>query len=141
MPSDFYYWYLKHEDEMVCFLPLYLYDHSGLAMSTTPYSDPWDSGRVGYYYVSKEDAIEGGYDVKDIKSIQEKMIDEVSEYNSYLEGSYIKIEFSLYDFHILDEGTIYGKKEDMKTLLNNITMTYPEFSKSIDEYFEEAELF
>lgn len=35
-------------------LPLYLYDHSGLTMNTTGFSCPWDSGQVGYIYVTKE---------------------------------------------------------------------------------------
>jgi hypothetical protein len=38
--------------------PLYLYDHSGITMSTSdeyPYNDRWDAGCVGYAYVSKAD--------------------------------------------------------------------------------------
>ena len=39
-----------------------LYDHSGLAMSTESFSGraphaEWDSGQVGWIYVSKEDAL------------------------------------------------------------------------------------
>jgi hypothetical protein len=33
-------------------LPLYLYDHSGITMSTGAFSCPWDSGQVGFIYVS-----------------------------------------------------------------------------------------
>jgi len=36
-------------------LPLYLYDHSGITMSTAPFSCPWDSGQVGYIYASLDD--------------------------------------------------------------------------------------
>src|SRR4030042_1625044 len=35
-------------------LPLFLYDHSGITMSTKPFSCPWDSGQVGYIYVTRE---------------------------------------------------------------------------------------
>lgn len=35
-------------------LPLYLYDHSGITMKTTPFGDPWDSGQVGFIYITKE---------------------------------------------------------------------------------------
>lgn len=31
-------------------LPLYLYDHSGITMSTSPFSCRWDSGQVGWIY-------------------------------------------------------------------------------------------
>lgn len=40
--------------------PLYLYDHSGITMSTSheyPYNDRWDAGCVGYAYVSKADVL------------------------------------------------------------------------------------
>jgi len=39
-------------------LPLYLYDHSGITMSTGSFSCPWDSGQVGIIYVSRERAAE-----------------------------------------------------------------------------------
>jgi hypothetical protein len=40
----------------VIYLPLYLYDHSGITMSTTPFSCPWDSGQVGFIYITHKDA-------------------------------------------------------------------------------------
>tara|TARA_R110002124_G_scaffold132950_1_gene295543 strand:- start:33993 stop:34625 length:633 start_codon:yes stop_codon:yes gene_type:complete len=36
-------------------LPVYLYDHSGLAMNTTGFHCPWDSGQVGFIYVTLDD--------------------------------------------------------------------------------------
>jgi len=33
-------------------LPYYLYDHSGLTVSTAPFSCPWDSGMVGFIFCS-----------------------------------------------------------------------------------------
>jgi hypothetical protein len=36
-------------------LPLYLYDHSGISMSTSSLGCRWDSGMVGLIYVSLED--------------------------------------------------------------------------------------
>ena len=30
------------------YLPLYIYDHSGITMSTVGFSDTWDSGQVGW---------------------------------------------------------------------------------------------
>lgn len=43
-------------------LPLYLYDHSGITMSTSVFSCPWDSGQVGWIYASKQKFIdETGY--------------------------------------------------------------------------------
>lgn len=39
-------------------LDLYLYDHSGITMSTGAFSCPWDSGRVGFIYCSLKKAKE-----------------------------------------------------------------------------------
>jgi len=34
-------------------LPVYIYDHSGITLNTVGFSDPWDSGQVGWIYASK----------------------------------------------------------------------------------------
>ena len=39
-------------------LPLYLYDHSGITISTSPFSCPWDSGQVGFIVCSLKKAKE-----------------------------------------------------------------------------------
>ena len=79
--------YPKADDIM---LPLYLYDHSGLTISTTPFSCPWDSGKVGLIYVSREKAREE-YGVKRLSdkllsTVLYRLRDEVEEYDRYLRG-------------------------------------------------------
>ena len=34
--------------------PIYMYEHSGITISTKPFGDVWDSGQVGYIYTTKE---------------------------------------------------------------------------------------
>lgn len=47
----------------VVMLPLNLYDHGGITMSTGSFSCSWDSGKVGWIYATKERFIkETGYD-------------------------------------------------------------------------------
>lgn len=60
-PEDFKD-YIENEVGMdnVCMLPLTLYDHSGLSISTStewPYNCRWDSMRVGYAMIRKETAL------------------------------------------------------------------------------------
>ncbi len=76
--------------EAIIQMPLYLYDLSGLAVSTTPFHCAWDSGQIGWIYVTRA-AILKEYGVKRLTAaIREKvrnlMIAEVSEYNAYLSG-------------------------------------------------------
>lgn len=71
-------------------LPLYLYDHSGITMSTTPFSCPWDSGQVGFIYVPKDEVCKV-YGVDEVTDeLYEKVCDvfrsEVSVYDAYLRG-------------------------------------------------------
>jgi len=66
-------------DNVVC-LPLYLYDHSGITMNTTGFSCPWDSGQVGWIYVTKEKLRrETGYSDKELFSRDKHRIPEVGE--------------------------------------------------------------
>lgn len=72
------------------YLPLYLYDHSGITMSTTKFNDEWDSGQVGWIYVTKEQARKELGKKRLTKELQERIIDilknEVRTYDLYLTG-------------------------------------------------------
>jgi hypothetical protein len=78
------------ENNVGVILPLYLYDHSGITISTTPFSCGWDSGRIGFIYVSKEDVLKefGGKIVtKKLKEKAEGILKgEVETYDQYLRG-------------------------------------------------------
>lgn len=44
----------EDDEENYVYLPLYLFDHSGLSMNTIGYSCGWDSGQVGWIYARKD---------------------------------------------------------------------------------------
>jgi hypothetical protein len=75
------------------YLPLYLYDHSGITISyndTYPYNDPWDAGLVGYIYATNED-IRENWGIKKATMKWQKQAyallkDIVDEYDQYLRG-------------------------------------------------------
>jgi hypothetical protein len=71
-------------------LPVFLYDNSGLAMNTIGFHCPWDSGQVGYIYVTLE-AVRKEFGVKRVtKARREKAEDilrgEIVSYDAYLGG-------------------------------------------------------
>ena len=80
----------KLVDKHFIILPLYLYDHSGITMNTSGFYCPWDSGQVGYIYVSKEDVRkEWGWKYlteKRIEKIRQILRTEVEIYDHYLTG-------------------------------------------------------
>jgi hypothetical protein len=106
--SDFDNWEdmerkLSKEHNVGVILPLYLYDHSGITISTSPFGCQWDSMKVGYILVSKE-TIRKGYEVKRItKSILDKVTNclkgEIETYDQYLTGQ-------VWKYTIMDEDEI-----------------------------------
>lgn len=86
-------------------LPLYLYDHSGLAMSVNRFFCPWDSGQVGYIYLSHEDAKKEYADDDDGTAIEKAtryLAGEVREYSAYLEGDVFGFTITDPDGEIID---------------------------------------
>lgn len=80
---------IKNEDVGVI-LPLYLYDHSGITMNTTGFHCPWDSGQVGFIFISKE-KMRKEYSKKRIsKQLKARIAgylrNEVGTYDQYLTG-------------------------------------------------------
>jgi hypothetical protein len=71
-------------------LPLFLYDHSGITMRTSPFSCPWDSGQVGFIYAEKEDIRKNWMRKRVTEKLREQarelLVAEVETYDQYLTG-------------------------------------------------------
>lgn len=63
--SEIYKYIIEKEKAAIC-IPIYMYDHSGITIKTTPFSCPWDSGQVGFIYVTKE-KIRDWYNISRVK--------------------------------------------------------------------------
>ena len=71
----------------VVFLPIYLLDHSCLVLSIEPFNDPWDSGQVGFIYVSNAKiAYEYGNDPLAVERALNYLRGEIETYSQYLNG-------------------------------------------------------
>ncbi len=78
---------IMRDHKPLAILPLYLLDHSGLSMSTKPFSCPWDSGLVGFIFVQKKDKLNLWGNRRLTKKRAEQILQhEVEEYNQYLQG-------------------------------------------------------
>ena len=80
--------------ELYIILPVYIYDHSGITINTTGFRCPWDSGQVGWVYVSKA-TLRKEYNWERISKAREKQIE-----------SYLKAQVETYDQYI--SGEVYG---------------------------------
>lgn len=84
-------WLAENAPKGSIVLPLYLYDHSGITMSTGSFGDPWDSGQVGYI-VATPDKIRECFMVKRItKKVRVRaeacLKGEVELYDHFLTGN------------------------------------------------------
>lgn len=132
--SDFENWeemeehLYKNEDAAVV-LPLFLYDHGGITISTGRFSCQWDSDQVGFIYMTKQVALEA-FQTKEgkpykilCKALRDKveacLKAEVEEYDQYLTGDVYgydvldsegNIEDSCYGFYGIDSVTEEAKR-------------------------------
>src|SRR4030042_1725974 len=83
-------------------LPVYMYDHSGVALSTVRegvFADQWDSGVLGFIFVSHK-TIREEFSLKHVSKkalakSREILVSEVEIYGYFLNGN-------VYDYDILD---------------------------------------
>jgi len=76
---------------------LYMYDHSGIALSLSSFNDPWDSGQVGFIIVSRAD-LEKEFNIPKDRELTQEEYDLVCEI--------INNEINMYEAYI--NGCVYG---------------------------------
>lgn len=115
---------LKKEKDVAVILPLYLYDHSGITMKTTPFSCRWDSGQVGFVIVTRK-AIRDNWMKKRvtkklIEHAERLALGEVETYDQYISGDVYRFEVEV-DGEITDScGGFYGSKFADNGILDHI---------------------
>ncbi|GGF91371.1 MULTISPECIES: hypothetical protein [Cysteiniphilum] len=82
---------LIKQHDIAIIKPIYLYDHSGITIDTTPFHCQLDSGQIGFVFVTK-DNLRSWFSKKrlsaqDLNYAQELLNKEISIYNAYLSGS------------------------------------------------------
>ena len=74
--------FLTENDDKLFYLPIYAYEHGGITIKTTPFNCPWDSGKVGYIYITRVETEEN-----DINDPYELLRQEVKSFDDYLQGN------------------------------------------------------
>lgn len=77
-------------DDSNIWLPVYMYDHSGITINTRGFSCPWDSGQVGIIYMPKAVAVANWGKKICTKAVAEKaracLRGEIETLDQYLRG-------------------------------------------------------
>lgn len=82
--------YLVKEENAEVILRIYMYDHSGVTIRTTPFSCGWDSGTIGVIVARREDILENFGKKRMSNKLRERVKEvlkaEVETYSQYMEG-------------------------------------------------------
>jgi hypothetical protein len=93
-------------DKVFLIKKLYLYDHSGITISTGRFSCPWDSGQVGFVWITDKVAKREGPHKKRTKKLEEwadrTLEGEVETYDQYLRGTVLA--FRVFELSVDDDG-------------------------------------
>lgn len=122
-------------------LPLYRYEHGGVAYNTTGFQCRWDSGQVGWVYLSKK-AVR---DIMGCKRVTNKMIDrcipqmisEVETFSKWANGECYG--WAVYDSDGNNEFSCGGYIGDPNDMIMDMFHDYSnEERKEIKELFDNA---
>lgn len=127
---------IRENNNVLALKPIYLYDHSGITVSTTPFNSHFDSMQVGLIYISQEDVENRG--VKEEHRTQENykkwLKQEVKTYDKYLTGDVWRFKLKTNDEgeELKDScGGFYGNdKESRENLFDHAGEDMEEFEKT-----------
>jgi hypothetical protein len=89
---------------IVAMLPVFAYIHSGVTIRCGAFADPWDSGQVGWIYVTKEALDKDGWaaDARDAETLEKLLRAEIKTYDDYLTGSVYGFQVLGLDGEVID---------------------------------------
>lgn len=123
--SDFDSWeemkqQIEQDYNVFMIKPLYLYDHSGITISTSPFGCQWDSGQVGWIFIDeKQWKLMMGEDMDRSEERLNSIIDsDVKTYDQYITGEVYRYE--LYEIETCSLGC------EHKTMIESCGSYYSE---------------
>ena len=119
---------LEALDEFYIFLPIWMCEHSGITISTShtgQYNDRWDSGQIGWIYISKKDAVKEWGNKLFTSAVEAKAV------------AYLQSDIKVYDDYLV--GNIFGYEiygpEDDEDSIDSVWGYYPEAKDRTGYYY------
>lgn len=100
-------WKLLEKHAQIIFMPLFLYDHSGITMNTCGYSCRWDSGQVGYIYTDRKTILDLNAYYRNKKGKLTKVTK-----NNWKKAAYLWMEGEVEEYDQYLTGEVYGIIEE-----------------------------
>ena len=129
------------DQDDVCGLPLWLYDHSGISISTGRVC-PWDSSLVGLIFVEKDFFIEHTCITNEEnwkKEAKGMLEDKIEVYNYFLQGNVYM--WTLYEPVVVIKQSMDGKELSRKIdeegkIVDSMSGFYDPTLEDVEEYFD-----
>jgi len=95
---------IESDHKVLLIKPLYMYDHSGVTISTSPFSCQWDSGQVGWVFISEKqlNLMCGKEFERGEENLSLIMNSEVRIYDEYLTGEVY--QYKVYEIETCNKG-------------------------------------
>ena len=94
---------IESDYKVLMIKPLYMYDHSGITISTSSFSCQWDSGQIGWVFIDKKRLTNiCGEGIYTDMELNEWIEGEVDTYDKYLTGEVYCYE--VYEIETCDKG-------------------------------------
>jgi hypothetical protein len=95
---------IESDYKVLMIKPLYMYDHSGITISTSPFGCNWDSGQIGWVFIDKDNLqrISGDSDGFNELNLEEITDSEVKTYDQYITGEVYR--YTIYEIETCSLG-------------------------------------
>lgn len=134
---------IMRDEKPLVIKPLYMYDHSGITISTEPFGCRWDSGQIGFVFITQKNLdsyglVIGGEETWQgyLERLTLRLENEVKIYDSYIAGDTFSYTIEDENGKVVDStGGFYGDMKEsglLEYLLEHLT---PE---EVGEFMDEA---
>lgn len=107
--SDFDSWedlkkQIESDNKVLFIKPLYMYEHSGITISTSPFSCQWDSGQIGWVFITEKklNLMCGKEFKRDEETLNCITNSEVKNYDEFLTGNVY--QYTIYEIETCSLG-------------------------------------
>lgn len=110
---------ILREHKNAYILPVYLYEHSGQTVSTSPFGCPFDSGQVGWIFIPREVAVSVFGNSRTKSKALKYLQGEIEEYDTYLSGDVYRYYMTGPEGEMIDScGGYYGYESVKQEVLS-----------------------
>jgi len=103
---------IRKKFDVAVITPVYMYEHSGITIASHPFSCPWDSGQIGFAWITKKSARETWlYKVitkERLKKLEAALESDIKVYDNFLSGEVYGYVIKDPDGNDVDDGSCWN---------------------------------